>query len=197
MDLHRQNIAIVYATKYGQTEKIARRIREILVDRGIRVELFRIDNRHSAADDLERFDAVIIGGAIEIGKFPKQLLRWVKDRADDLNAKPIFLFSVSLNAADMREKARIVDEQLLGTFLTETDVRPTMARSLIGGVPYTKYNFLVRFMMKRICEANHGPTDTTRDHELTDWNAVEEFALATIASIPQPSSPNLSVAASQ
>jgi menaquinone-dependent protoporphyrinogen oxidase len=30
--------------------------------------------------------------------------------------------------------------------------------------------------MKRIARAEGGPTDTSRDHELTNWEDVDEFA---------------------
>jgi len=34
----------------------------------------------------------------------------------------------------------------------------------------------VRFVMKQIARKTGSPTDTSRDHELTDWAAVDRFA---------------------
>jgi len=44
-----------------------------------------------------------------------------------------------------------------------------------GALSYTKYNFLVRFVMKRIAKAQGASTDTSRDHELTDWEALDHI----------------------
>jgi menaquinone-dependent protoporphyrinogen oxidase len=41
---------------------------------------------------------------------------------------------------------------------------------------FTKYPWWLRWIMKRISRSQGGPTDTSRDHELTDWIAVEQFA---------------------
>jgi menaquinone-dependent protoporphyrinogen oxidase len=45
-----------------------------------------------------------------------------------------------------------------------------------GALPYTRYNFLIRFMMRRIVKTEGGDTDTSRDYEYTDWAAVDRFA---------------------
>jgi menaquinone-dependent protoporphyrinogen oxidase len=47
-----------------------------------------------------------------------------------------------------------------------------------GALPYTRYNFLVRFLMKRIARKAGGPTDTSRDYDFTDWAALDRFAAA-------------------
>ena len=36
--------------------------------------------------------------------------------------------------------------------------------------------WITRFMMKRLSRAHGHPTDTSHDHELTDWTAVAAFA---------------------
>jgi hypothetical protein len=41
---------------------------------------------------------------------------------------------------------------------------------------YTRYGFFVRLVMRLISKMAGGDTDTSRDYEYTDWNAVAEFA---------------------
>ena len=48
--------------------------------------------------------------------------------------------------------------------------------SLAGRLAYSKYNFIVRLLMKRIARKEGGPTDTSRDYEFTDWSRVESLA---------------------
>ena len=45
-----------------------------------------------------------------------------------------------------------------------------------GALPYTKYGWLKRMMMKRIVAKAGGDTDTTRDYEYTDWIDLRNFA---------------------
>lgn len=47
-----------------------------------------------------------------------------------------------------------------------------------GALLYRDDNFLVRWLMKRIVGAAGGDTDTSRNCDYTDWNDVQEFALA-------------------
>jgi menaquinone-dependent protoporphyrinogen oxidase len=47
--------------------------------------------------------------------------------------------------------------------------------SVAGRLAYREYNVLVRFLIKRIAKKEGGPTDTSRDHELTDWDAVDRL----------------------
>jgi menaquinone-dependent protoporphyrinogen oxidase len=56
-----------------------------------------------------------------------------------------------------------------------------------GAINYTRYNFLLRWYMKRASAKNGGATDTSRDHEYTDWDQVDRFAAAIAAAIsPKP-----------
>jgi menaquinone-dependent protoporphyrinogen oxidase len=41
---------------------------------------------------------------------------------------------------------------------------------------FTQYGPVLRWVMKRISRGRGGPTDTSRDHEMTDWAAVDQFA---------------------
>ena len=40
---------------------------------------------------------------------------------------------------------------------------------------YSKYNFVVRFIMKAIATKAGGPVDTSRDYEFTDWNKLDHL----------------------
>jgi menaquinone-dependent protoporphyrinogen oxidase len=50
---------------------------------------------------------------------------------------------------------------------------------------FTKYNPLMRWVLKQISKRAGGPTDTSRDHELTDWQQVEQFAEAFLTKLSQ------------
>ena len=49
---------------------------------------------------------------------------------------------------------------------------------------YSKYNFLTRFIMKRIARKTGRPTDTSRDYEYTDWSRLDRLAEEFARSVP-------------
>jgi len=53
--------------------------------------------------------------------------------------------------------------------------REGQARRVAGALAYSKYNFLVKLAMKQIARHNGASTDTSRDWEFTDWQAIDGF----------------------
>ena len=64
---------------------------------------------------------------------------------------------------------------MLDVFVAETGWKPSRTFPVAGALSYSKYNPLVRFIMKRIARKEGAPTDTSRDYELTNWPAVDRF----------------------
>ena len=111
-----------------------------------------------------------------------------KHRAE-LDALPSLFLSVSLSevgaerataTAEERKRYAADVQRMIDGFVAETGCRPTPVKPVAGALMYSKYNVLVRFMMRRIAKKEHADTDTSRDYEYTDWNSldrvVEEFA---------------------
>ena len=63
-------------------------------------------------------------------------------------------------------------------FLRETGWHPTVIRAVAGALLYTKYSFLLRFVMKRIARKAGAGTDTSKDYEYTDWEGLDHFVTA-------------------
>ena len=63
-------------------------------------------------------------------------------------------------------------------FEQETGWTPAQIGLFGGALLYRKYGFLKRLMMKKIVSSKPGnlSTDTSRDHEYTDWDQVRRFA---------------------
>lgn len=173
-------VAIVFQTRYGQTEKIAQRLADQLKSSGHEVTLLPIRKR-VIPPSVSEFDMVLIGAPVYAGRYPPTLLNWVSRQNEALNRLSCGFFSVSLNAADPRPKARREDDRLLREFLEQSGLHPEWVASLAGALHYRKYNLLIRYMMKRISAKAKGPTDTSRDHEMTDWARVDAFASAVAA----------------
>jgi menaquinone-dependent protoporphyrinogen oxidase len=88
---------------------------------------------------------------------------------------PCAWFSVSASAGGKTEQNRLDAQRCLDEFLNDTGWHPGTTQTIGGAIMYTKYNPLLRWIMKQIAKRNGGPTDTSRDHELTDWDRVQRF----------------------
>jgi len=170
-----RHILIVYGTTDGHTRKIAQVLAEDL-----RAKLCSVDIV-DAADILRRlspegYDGVIVAASVHIGDYQKTVARWVRQHAPMLNIMPSAFLSVSLALLERRAQARTEIISIMERFLGRSGWRPTITKLVAGALPYTRYGWLKRRMMKRIAEKAGGDTDTTRDFEYTDWNEVREFA---------------------
>jgi menaquinone-dependent protoporphyrinogen oxidase len=169
---------IVYASPYGQTRIIAEYIRKsifLLNDDGYSADLLEISKHNSNPDLPMSAEAVIIGTPIYAGKFPKHLIKWVQNHKEELRGKPLAFFTVSLNAADKRLKARATDTDFLRKMINAFGLVPGHIASLAGALKYRDYGWLKRFIMKRISASAGGPTDTSQNYEMTDWSRVSAF----------------------
>ena len=169
------NVLVLYGATEGQTAKIAKYIAEKLNADGHDVET---KDGANLPDDfsLEPFDAVIIGASVHYGRHQKYIRELIKKNLDVLNRKPAAFFSVSGAAGSPHEKDHTGVRKLVDKFIEETGWRPARTEVFGGAILYTQYNIFKRLMMKMILQSAGGPTDTSRDHELTDWNAVTRFA---------------------
>jgi len=123
------------------------------------------------------------------------MVQFVKRHIEELNRIPTAFLSVSLSEAgaedtkapqERRAQAVLDVRKMIEGFLVETGWHPTLVRAVAGALPYTKYNLLMRFIMKWISRRAGGDTDTSRDYEYTDWAAVERFAAEFEAPLREP-----------
>jgi menaquinone-dependent protoporphyrinogen oxidase len=169
------NILILYATLEGQTEKVAERMAQVLRNKGHRVTSRSAE--HLPDDfNLDSFEAAILGGSIHMGRYPKFLKKFVSQHLDWLNSNITALFTVCMAINSQEAKSRQEAQSYEAHFIKETNWHPVLSATFAGAVKYTQYNVITRFIMKMISKREGGSTDTSHDHEYTDWDAVERFA---------------------
>jgi menaquinone-dependent protoporphyrinogen oxidase len=93
-----------------------------------------------------------------------------------LNGHPSAFFSVSLAAAAASPDERAAAAQLARAFSSAGGWHPDETVCVAGRLAYTQYGVLTRFLMKRIARRHGAPTDTSRDHEFTNWQDVTRLA---------------------
>jgi menaquinone-dependent protoporphyrinogen oxidase len=168
-------ILLVYGTSYGQTARIASRMRQYLSDHGFIASLWKGD---LLPPDLgvTDYDGVIVGASMIRKGYQKYVRDFVVRHAAELNAAPSAFFAVSGSAGSQSPLERQEAHRLMEEFCSSCGWRPALTASVAGAIAYTKYNVVVRWVMRRISAKEGRSTDTSRDHEYTDWTQVEQFA---------------------
>jgi menaquinone-dependent protoporphyrinogen oxidase len=67
-------------------------------------------------------------------------------------------------------------ERAVSKFLARTDWTPKATITLAGALLYRDYNWFFRLLLRIIAARRGGTTDTSRNHEYTQWDQVERFA---------------------
>src|SRR5688572_1159594 len=178
-----KTIGLFYATREGQTRKIVRRVADSLQARGFDVEIWNV-KRSAPAPRLFNYEAVILAASVHTGRHEREMVKFVKRHLNELQATPAAFLSVSLSQAGVERPGTTPEEHarfsadvrgVLDRFFHETNWYPKQVKAVAGALLYTKYNFLIRFIMKQISKKSGGSIDTSRDHEYTDWAALEWF----------------------
>ena len=167
-------ILVLYASIDGQTARVARHLASSLGRMGHAVTV-RPSDAVEVVWEIGTHDAVIVGGAVRFGRVLKPLEATVRERLVEIQARPNAFFSVCLSAGGpgaRPENAR----KYMQDFFDRTEWYPELNASFAGALLYTRYNPLIRFLMRMILAMAGGDTDTSRDYEYTDWAAVERFA---------------------
>ena len=175
-------VLVIFGTSYGQTEKIAVRIAGTFQRRGFMTELCNAASQRPLLP-VEQYTAVVVGCSIIARGHQPAIKRFVRDNVSALNRVPSAFFQVSASAGSADERGRLAAQRLLDEFIRSHGWTPILSASVAGAINYTRYNFLLRWYMKRASAKHGGTTDTSRDHEYTDWAQVDRFALATASSI--------------
>jgi menaquinone-dependent protoporphyrinogen oxidase len=181
-------VLIVYGTALGQTRKIANFLAERFRDQSHVVDVLDL-GRKAAGHDPADFDATIVASPIRMGSYNSAVIRFARNNRAALLAKPSALISVSLAAVNAnRALAESELRKRLATFVEKTGWTPAHVYQVAGSLPYTRYNFITRWVMRRIARDQGYDTDTTRDYEYTDWEALGELGDGFLAAAALPES---------
>lgn len=168
-------VLILFGTTDGHTRKVVAALREALRADGL--DAFVTDAKHGVSTVVpEEYDGVIVAASIQGGHFPKPVVRWARTHAAQLNRMPTAFLPVCLAILEKRPEARRELNRIIDRFQQATGWRPEAVKFIAGALPYTRYNWLKRWIMRRIVAKAGGDTDTTRDFEYTDWEDLRAFA---------------------
>jgi menaquinone-dependent protoporphyrinogen oxidase len=173
-------ILVLYGTTDGQTARIAGSLAEAMHDAGVTADL--VDASH-ADPDPEAYAAVIVAASVHAGGYQRAVDQWVRAHATALAAKPTAFVSVCLGVLQHDPKVDADLQRIRTRFFDATGWHPTTVHVVAGALPYTRYNWLKRWVMRRIAAKAGGDTDVSRDYEYTDWKDVRAFATGFAATV--------------
>jgi menaquinone-dependent protoporphyrinogen oxidase len=167
-------ILFVYGSTEGHTREICQHLRRVLGG----------DGHHVAAEEAPRgppypdpkaYDAVFVAGSLHVGRFQPNLVRFVQARRAELEAAHSAFVSVSLSAAGHDPDDWEGLGECLARFEHETGWTPKALHHAAGAIRYSQYDFFKRLAIKHIAAQRGQKTVTSRDYDLTDYEALARF----------------------
>jgi len=189
-------VAVLYGTFDNHTRLIAERVAADLSALGFPVEIHNVRGLKPFAPG--NYAAAVLAAPVHMGKHEKAMVEFVKEHRDSLVLLPTAFVSVSLSEAGAERRSEAPEKHaqfvadvnmMLKCFFDETGWRPSVVMPVAGALSYSHYNFLVRFVMKQIARSVGGGTDTSRDYEYTDWDALDAFVKEFAQKIPAAAKP--------
>jgi menaquinone-dependent protoporphyrinogen oxidase len=175
-------ILVVYGTATGQTRKIVEFLAERWRSQAHLVELF--DAAHLPRSlDPTAFDRVVVASCVRQGLYRPAVVRFARRYREALAKGTATFLSVSMAAANVLNRADA--QRWLANwdeaFIEKTGWKPAGIEHVAGAQKFRHYDPITKWFMRRIAMEQGYETDTTRDHEYTDWTAVGAFGDALVS----------------
>lgn len=168
-----RHVLVVYGTRHGHTEKIARRIADRIRESGTIVDVAAPNEK--LPRDVRSFDGVILASGVWYDRHAKPIEKFVFRHVAALSSVQTAFVSVS--GAASSDVGRPTAAANVEKFYAYTQWRAGDTFLTGGGEPYTKYGWLTRMIMLRIAKKHGRTRDPRTDYDYTDWPAVDAFAL--------------------
>jgi menaquinone-dependent protoporphyrinogen oxidase len=180
--------AVFYATREGQAARVAEHIASDLRARHIDTDV--VDVRHVHGEfDWRDYDAAFVVASVHLEHHEKEMIAFVKTSKRELDRLHAPFLSLTLSQAGaedtnnhttaQREAAHADALRMIEGFTKDSGWRPQHALAVAGALAYSKYNFIVKWIMKLIAHKAGFDGPTTRDYEFTNWPAVDRFVAET------------------
>lgn len=150
---------IIYASKYGTTEKCVHLLKEQLAEK---VVLIDINQQESIV--FSEYNKVIIGSSVYMGKIHKNILKICTSKIDELKNKEVGLFLCASGVG------RSTDELMKFTYPMEI-LNLAKAKGIFGHeLLLSKMNFMDKMITRKL-------TKIQEDTSNIDYAAIDQFVV--------------------
>lgn len=167
-------ILVVYGTTHGHTAHVAASIAGDL--RAMRLDVDVIEAGKGNDPSPSAYDGIIVAASVYRGHYQPSVRQWLHAHVREFGDRPTAFVSMCLGVLQQDEKTRAEVQAIMQRLLDDVAWSPAMVRTFPGALLYTQYNFVLRWVMKRIVSKAGGDTDTSRDYVYTRWEDVRAFA---------------------
>ena len=167
-------VLIVYGSTEGHTRDLCHFAAQTLREAGFQAAV-EPAGPDASQPDPGPYDAVILAASLHVGHYQAPLVAYAREHHEALNAKPSAFISVSLSAAGVSPHDWEGCEDCLARFEHETLWTPKAVCHAAGAIRYSQYDFFKRLALKFIAAQRGQPTVTSRDYDLTDYEALSRF----------------------
>jgi menaquinone-dependent protoporphyrinogen oxidase len=150
------HVLVAYATSHGSTREVANGVADTLRARGLDVEV----EPAAEVDGLGGQDAVVLGGALYMGRWHRDARRFLKRHRDALATRPLAVFGMGPGTLEEGDVARS-RAQLDRALAKQGELHPMSAAIFGGAVNPAELRF----------PFNHMPASDARD-----WEAIRAWA---------------------
>lgn len=161
-------ILVAYASQFGTTHEVAEVIGQVLCKGGVAVEIKWIKN----VKDLQNYDAVIIGSAIQYDQWMPEARKYVTANQQILSTLPVAYFFTCLTLAIQNEKterqAKVYSDKL---YSLHPQIIPVSVGRFAGAVYYSKLSFFLRLMFRGLSLITG-----VQEGDYRDWDAIRDWA---------------------
>lgn len=160
----KSKILVAYASKYGATREIAERIGDILRQAGLQTDVLPVDG----VRDVNCYQAVVLGSAIYIGKWPREAVKFLQVQARTLADRPFWLFSSG--PTGQGDPVELVEGQRLPSSLKPVvdRIQPRDIAVFHGYINPDKINSIEKWAIRSLVKKPFG--------DFRDWDAIYSWA---------------------
>jgi menaquinone-dependent protoporphyrinogen oxidase len=169
-------VPVFYATTEGQTRRIAERFAAQLRELALDSRAIAIESADAEAVDWTRVRGACLAASLHRQHHQPEAAAFAARHHHQLSNVPSMFVSVSLSAASKNENEKRAAVKLAEAFPLEAGWTPWKVAAVGGRLAYTQYNWIVRWMMRRIALKEGASGDTSRDHEYTNWDEITRLA---------------------
>lgn len=167
---------LFYATRDGQSRRIAERIADRLAERGISAVPHDLAGATFTPSSIEAARLVVVVAAVRYGRPLPEADQFLARYRTLRDPPQLVLLSVNLTARKPG-KDTVEGNAYLRKSIARHRLAPALAKAIAGRLDYSRYGWLDRQLIRFIMKLTGGPTDPTTCVEFTPWDVVDDVAL--------------------
>lgn len=171
----RRSAALYYATRDGQSRRIAEHIFRRLAASETLAPPQDVAVARPAPEDLTAASVIVLVAAVRYGRHLPEADQFLAVYRSLASPPPLALASVNLTARKPA-KTTATGNAYLRKVIARHRLAPALAVAFAGRLDYRRYGWLDRQIIRFIMLLTRGPTDPDTSVEYTSWPAVDEFA---------------------